>query len=546
MLFWNKLTLKQVFLLSLVILLSVWTLRLVQTHYNGYFLGYTGITNYHSDDTAQANILWEWQNGYKGGAVVGDDNWIIKYPIYIFTNNLPIQPIWRLFLNSLITTYITAGLMMIAIYGFSKLLIAGNKNKQKLTVLLTSLVLASIGQEAFGVIKMPNSRNIELGIFMLLTFALLAYELKPKLFKNNKKLKLIGLIVMIGILCANDPMFIYLGLAPLGLLVVIRYFFVNQKLSTTVKYLAFMFFGLIVTFLFKKLILLLPLNFAHHEGKLIQPDVVFKNLPELIESNMRILGVNVFDTLEHFSKAWFLYSSIIAIIVVLSIWAVFFKTIIKDKFKGPVTISYVALLWVWIPLVYSFSTLSDPPSATGRYLILLNALFIVSLILLFSITNKRRQLIALGGMIFILLTIVLIKNTKSLLNHGLPNGNNFTIIKAVEDEGLTKGYAGLFTAGINDYLSNHKVNIAPVLCRNSKLVNHDIFINKDRVKEATNQSFFIYKTNGPSETIDCSPEVLVPQFGDPAKVIPVMNGDAIIAIYDYDIGNNITKPLEYN
>ncbi len=262
LLLWNKLTVKQVFLLALIVVLAVWTLRLVNIHYNGYFLGYTGITNYHSDDTAQANILWEWQNGFRGGAVVGDDNWIIKFPLYIFTNNLPIQPIRRLFLNSLITIYITAGLMMLAIYGFSKLLIAGDKNKQKLTIIFTSLVLACIGQEAFGVIKMPNSRNIELGIFMLLLLALLIYELKPKLFKAKKKLKIFGLIIVVGVLCANDPMFIYLGLVPLALLVMIRYFFINQKLNVTIKYITFISSGLVATFFFKKLIpLLLPLTF---------------------------------------------------------------------------------------------------------------------------------------------------------------------------------------------------------------------------------------------------------------------------------------------
>lgn len=141
----EKASLKRILLLTLVIVLAVWTLRLVQVHYNGYPLGYAGISDYHSDDTALANILWQWQKGFRGGAVVGDDNWIIKYPLYFFTNNLPIQPIQRLFLNSLTTLYITAILMVLAIYGFTKLLIS-NKNKQKLSLVLAGLTLALVGQ----------------------------------------------------------------------------------------------------------------------------------------------------------------------------------------------------------------------------------------------------------------------------------------------------------------------------------------------------------------------------------------------------------------
>ena len=168
---------------------------------------------------------------------------------------------------------------------------------------------------------------------------------------------------------------------------------------------------------------------------------MFKNLPELVESNMRILGVNVFDALEHFSIVWFLYAVIVFIVLILSVWAVFYKTIIKDKFRGLLTLSYIGLLWVWIPFVYSFSTLSDPPTATGRYLISMNVLFIFSLIILFSITYRKRQLAALIVMIFLLFTMMVTKNTKSLINHGYPNGDNFTVIKTLNNENLSKKYS---------------------------------------------------------------------------------------------------------
>lgn len=536
----EKTSLRKILVLTLVIILAVWTLRLVQVHYNGYFLGYAGLSDYHSDDTALANVLWQWQKGFRGGAVVGDDNWIIKFPMYFLTNNLPIQPIQRLFLNSLITLYITATIMVLAIYGFTKLLIS-NKNKQKLSLVLAGLTLALVGQEAFGIIKMPNSRNIELGIFMLLLLALLAYELRPNLYTKHKNIKLVGIMVIIGVLCANDPMFIYFGILPLAFLVLLRYFFINQKLITTIKLLTFMVVSLIITTIFKKLILTaFPLIFAQHSGKLESLTTVFNNLPELANSFMRILGIDVLSIAQTQSKLNLLISGLLFPIVLLAIWAVYYKVVRIEKFKGLITNSYLALLWVWIPVVYSFSTLSDAPVSTTRYIIPLVAILPFSIIVLVEVTNKQRQLFGLSFLIFVCLFLVVFQNIKLLKKHGHPNVNNFEIIHILNEEKLEKGYAGFWESGIDRFLSDQKINIIPVGCeKGDKLGKFNLFINQDVFNTSSNRTFFIYRSRGNSETLACSPEILVPQLGKPEKTIPILNGDVVIAIYGYDIKNKM-------
>lgn len=530
----NKFNLKTIFLVTLTIVLVIWTLRLVQVHFHGYELDYVGHSYYHSDDTAQANILWQWQNGYRGGARVGDDNWIIKYPLYIFTNNLPIQPIQKLFLNSLITLYITALLMMLAIYGFVKLLI-NNKQKQKLAIVLAGLSFTVVGQETFGVIKMSNSRNIELGIFMLLMVALLAYELKPKLFKSKKSLKLAGLLLVVGLLCANDPMFIYLGLVPLAIAVVVQYFFANFSPKNTAKYIFFIFGGAFLAIIFKKLIvILLPLSFLHHQGKLDSTQAIFKKAPELASSILNILGIDFLGAVQQQSKAVMLTVGLLLPIIIFAVWAVFYKSL-KNKLKGSTTINYIAMLWLWIPAVYSFSTLSDPPQATVRYLILLIALLPTSIVVLINITNKPRQLVGLTILIVCTVLLTTVSSARAVTKHQTPNTRELNIISILNDQNLSKGYGAVWDSGIISYLSNQTINVVTVLCNdNHDLYTYDLFSNKDYVAKQRSKSFYIYNSKD-SYVSKCTPEALTPQLGKPSKVIPVGDEYSSIVVYDYDI-----------
>jgi len=79
---------------------------------------------------------------------VGDDNWFIKYPLYVLTNNLPISPIGQFLVTMLVLLYITAFLMLYSISEFINIFVK-NIKKRRRSLALIAIFLAIIPGDAF-------------------------------------------------------------------------------------------------------------------------------------------------------------------------------------------------------------------------------------------------------------------------------------------------------------------------------------------------------------------------------------------------------------
>jgi hypothetical protein len=525
---------KAVLAIAVLLLLGCWTLRLTASHYNGYHLAYAGHSYYNSDDVAQANVLWQWQEGDREGAVVGDNNWSLKYPLYYFTNNLNVSPLKRLYVNSFVVLALAAVLLMTAVYRFASVLTRDNF-RQRTAIISAALLLAAVPAQAFGVLKSPNSRNIELGIFLLLMFALYCYEHRPDTFVTQSKLKLTAILIITGFLCMEDPLFIYFGLVPLAIVTGVYYFLGRIEWKKTVEIILFAVGALVVSVFMKGLLaLVLPVRFLPHESNIVSFNEFLSAASALIGHGVDILGINIFG--QDPKQVSTLLIGCMLLIVTISVWAIFNRSRLNRK---SVFDAFMAFLWVWVLLVYLASDLSAGGAIGNRYLIILVALLPLGIVM--AVTSARRQrqvwaIVVLSSLVFAFTFGLEIKDFAK--GHTQPNTFEYSIIDNLKKEGLTAGYARFWMAGITSYLSNQETTVLPVKCYGGRLALSDQFFDHGVLRHEEASTFYLYDPTH-SQTADCSPDALRPQLGRPAKT-EVINSDGLeLVIYDYDIGSKM-------
>jgi hypothetical protein len=524
----DKLSVRTVFLVCLTVVVAAWAFLTVQIHYVGYDKPYGGEFFYHSDDAAQSNVMWDWQHGYHEGARVGDDNWFIKYPLYFVTNNLPVSPLQKLFLNSIVVVLTTALLVMVALYQFAKRLIT-DKHRQKLALVFSSLALVAIPAQAFGTIKMSNSRNVEIGIFLLLLLALYCYVNKEAWFTRRTTLKVAGLMVTYGILLADDPLFLYLTLAPFVLTVGALYFAGKMRARRTVELLAFAG-GSVATGIVVKLLIttLLPLRLYHHASNLATFDAAVDNTRHFFGSGIGIFGADVFGRQP--ARPSTVLAVVMAALTVMAIAGFVFswKKRPADPFRA-----YLVLLWVWIPLIGVLTTLAVP-SEVSRYLIVLPLLVPLGVLFATKEAKLQRQLVLIGGIVFIAAGLSLsMKGVALVKAEARPNADNFALIDSLKQLKIEKGYAPGRYAGINTFLSDRAVTIFPVICIADTPSVRDIFFDEAHVKKKTDKSFYLTRPG-----VGCSKKQIIDAVGEPEKTIE-LPGAMEALVYDFDIADKL-------
>lgn len=527
--FWCKnLRLKTVFLACLAVVLLAWSFLTVQIHYVGYERPYGGDTQYHSDDAAQSNIMWDWQHGYREGARVGDDNWFVKYPLYFATNNLPVSPLTKLFINSWVVVMATAALVMFVLYQFAKRLVRG-KHKQKLALVLSSIALIAIPAQAFGTIKMPNSRNVEIGIFLLLLLAFYCYANKDKWFKSHFRLKVAGVLLLTGILYADDPLFIYLGAVPFGLTVGLLYFVGKMKGRMVAGLLAFIAGSLMVGVVIKMLLTaVLPLRFYHHNSGIATFDAVLDNTRHFFGSGIGIFGADIFG--RYPARPSTALAVLMAALAIVAIAGFFFAW--KKKTDDPFRL-YVLLLFAWTPLIGVITTLAVH-SEVSRYLIVLPLLGPLGVMLAVNEAKLRRQIVLIGVVVVLAAGLSLAMKSAALAQVKTgPNSENFALIENLKKLSVDKGYATGRHAGINTFLSGRAITIYPVLCKKGEPTVRDIFFDEAHLKERAKRSFYLVSAGR-----SCSKETIIERMGEPEKTVSLPNGLEAL-VYNFDLAEKM-------
>lgn len=520
----------RLFIACFIFLIAFWTIRAVAVNYDG--------GNYNSDQVAQQNILKDWQAGYRAKVAVGDDNWFIKYPLYVVTNNLPTSPIKQLFITNLIIIYVTAFFLLYSVYKFIDIFVSEKKIRKKSLVLMT-IFLAIIPTIAFLTIANPDSRNVEVGLTLFLLLQLHRFLFDKNWLKAHFRLKLGLLFLLLSSLIADDPLFLYSVVAPLALAALGLFIFDKLSSRHLWKLGIFTFLAFVGSRIIKLLMTsIFPLTFATHGPSVASFAQVEKNLLIFFQFGVGIFGINVWGY--QLGTADFTVGLVYILVFGLACY------FLSKAYKRNKNLFYGALgfIFIWTIATFFFNSIVFD-ALSARYLIYALPIEILGLLLAVTAIKTTKQYAALlvvfsVGFVLLFFTTA---QTISRNRHNPPNAIDYQVINTLEKDGVTQGYGMYWLAGIQTYLSNNKIHELSIKCipdssMPTVTLSSLLSENGTYYKLHPAKSFLVYSTI--YQSASCSPEQLAPLLGQPAQLLnfggPV--GD-YVAIYNYNIGTKI-------
>jgi len=517
------------------IVISVWSFRLLDLQYRSINLPRA----YTSDAIAQQVILHDWQEGYKESATMGEDSWFIKFPLYIISNNLPISPVKKLFITSIIILAITLLLVLISLQRFLKSLNISEK-RRRLSLVASSMLLAAVPTTTFFVFQFPNSRNIEIGLFLLILVELHRYFVFKNTYKTHKRLKVLGLVLLSAVLLANDPLFLYLFAIPAALFCCGYLIFCSK--SHEVKLKSLLALSLLSIVLGKVLAyiltIVLPITYIIHNSKFATFDVFLVNIKVFFNNAINIFGINFWGN--KYASTGTLKAFLFICLLMISIYGII--TMAKKYKSAPINglIAFLATFTIVVFLVGTdFSIGTD--SLSGRFLILLFPIQILGLVYALAyLKNLRIVAVALLCLVVVFVQTLASTGRAVLQNrHARVNALDAVPLQVITENNLTKGYAPYSRSATLTYSSNFKVHVISSECslQDKQMYFSSVLTEKANLRRTSDKSFYIYDSLRP---YDCKPEDLLNLLGIPEKTIPLPMGE-VLNIYNYDITPKIKR-----
>jgi len=532
----------------LFVVIFTWALRLQNTQEHAQGSSPLPFTSFYltSDQISQQTILHDWENGLGERAITGDDSFIVKWPIYYLTNNLPVSPVARQFLTSLLILSITAAGLMAILILFVHRIFKDKKHRLFGTLAIAGLLIA-VPAVTFEYMAWPNSRNIELVMYLGLIYSLYISDFNLEWFRHRTLLKVSGIVGVAALLFVDDPLFMYLSVPLLIGLIAFRYTMgvdnIGEKTILLSVVAALSFLGMyalrgILTFI-------TPLAIYTHRPAAFDSILFVNNIKNFFIDGLKIVGVN-FDV-STLSKTGLVFS---ALSLALFICAVI--GIIAQIRKHPRSIFYQFLLLsvLWNAVLIGF--MGDRITgdfASSRYNIAIYVIELIGIILLIKSIRLKRQyvLLATGLSLMVVLSCLFIYQAHKISDterYSLNRQNQDQIINAIDQLGLKKGYSNNNYGNIMTFLSDYKTTYLPSVCMinadgTAKLKYFDILTEIGvKNKLSVDRSFYMYVESDNK----CTGENLIPQLGSPidTKTLTLKNGVvANIFIYNYDISKNI-------
>ena len=537
--------------LCLVLILCMWTVRLNNIRVHGY--DYQKFTTnpsggyFSSDLVAQQIILHNWQEGFRQGATTGDDTWVIKWPLYLLTNNLPMSQQIRYLIDTLIILWTTAiGLFCAAAYLIYQLF--ESTKRRCFAMAITAVFLASLPDITFEFLRWPNSRNIELPIYLGLIIILFLSEHKNWFLKRSWQ-KAVSIVVVSGLLFVDDPLMMYMTVLPLLLLLGVRYILGSDRLTKTLKVGGLLVASVMVMYILRfALFALSPLRVYKHFPPSFDLAGIISSIQQLMASSLRVVGIS-------FSTQGLPLSEKVYILLSIGLAASAIIGLIISLKKQPKSLfyQYLAIIFVWnCVVVATLGPIVLEDMGNSRYFIVFPIIELIGLILLVSQIRLKRQFAALGLLLGLLLVATTLLVSKTFSQPPVTSQDNQRIITLVHSYGLAKGYSNYGEANVDTYLSNYTTQYLSSVCvtdpnGQSKLKYYDL-LSEEGVKHAmkVSKSFYLYFPDAGSQ---CDPTIITSQLGIPNQIITFslnQSGEqAQLAIYNYDISSRLPDQVQH-
>ena len=535
----TRLTSKHLLVVCFIFVMTVWTIRLASLYYGPTSTGLNG-SLYTSDAVAQQVILKDWQKGYRQSAVVGQDNWIIKYPLYIVTNNLPISANYRILTTSWLILATTAVLIMWSLQRFMSTIGSVGRRKKQLSLLALSAFIAAIPATTFFIFQFPNSRNIEIGLAMFLMVELHRFFVSKRIYQTHTYLKIAVAFLAFSLLLADDPLFLYEFGLPL-LFIAATYFIFLPQASRWKVYVIGGFAGLSIIaskLITHALTLLTPLSYIKPQTAFASFDQFIVNLKYLFNNAIDIFGIDFWG-----KESFKLHTILVYVFIIIFAVSVYGFILQTRSYKNSIIHGLSVTIGVAAVAIFCLNTLfgSGLDNLSGRYLIILIPvqLFALSYALL-KINNKRLNgFIVLCMVSAVMLTVIFSVKTIATNFHEPVNNIDQSVLSVIKKANLSKGYAAYSRSTTLTYSSDFKVNVVSVECgpQDKKMYFSPVLSEEGALRQPVQKSFYLYD---PTRPHDCQAEDLEHLFGEPQQSI-ILPTKEVLNIYNYDINTKIIR-----
>jgi hypothetical protein len=497
------------------------TLGVVINHY---------VHAYTSDDVIIQTVLYQHTNlTGDGKAWLGEDNYVIKVPIYFLTQELFTNSRYVIFATLLIFDLIGFILFFYSAYYFFRKFKLDSKLSNLSMLWLASLSPALVAYFLYN----PNLRNLEIGIAFLVLVLFDKYiDGNLNFVSVSKKVLAVALLVFLGIFFYSDPLFAYMLLLPLAVFFLVR-IYLEKSRRKLIYSLLFLLGAVLIAAFTRKVFTHYGIMTHHTETKIIDFNQLWPNLNLLLESYFRIFAANFWGgnllsagSLLRFCNTVFMLIAVTGPLLLLRSEKFIFR-------KNPWAI-FLLTQPLFLSAVY---VLSNNTTLNGRgsirFLVLLPfyAVFIIPMFLSYIKAPVVKALVPAFFIVVICLNSLYAAKLLALKHNNHPNTKNFMLIDTLKNLGLNKGYGNYWDSNINSYLSDYKINIVPVNCME---IQHWLMDDHALSIEAK-KTFYIYN---PTRTGECeSPYVVTQVLGPPSQELGI--GDSIVFVFNYDIKDKL-------
>lgn len=481
---------------------------------------------YTSDDVGGIVTLQNWTLGGSHTAWLPPDTFILKVPVYLLVQAvLPNSPAAVLAI-ALLLNVIAFGLFFVAY----RVLVGRRPGIAAYTPLL---LLAGEGTTFYLALREPYSRNVEIGIAFV-CLALLVRYLSGKLTipSGARGLLLVaGAAAALGLFVYDDPLVVFVFLAPLAITLIARYLIqgLGQGGRQSLGVVAFLAVGCLAAPLWGRIFALLHVSAASQRMSFVGLDQlgyhVFLAFSGLLRMhNADFFGQPVMDvrTLPALINFGFLALAFAAPVIFwrlrrrLAWWQWF---VVLQPY-------YYVVTFILNTQVY------DPGSV--RYLVFEPFFEVVTLCLLMQSITVARLRYALQGLLVAgcLLNLGLMAPTLAA-GYQNPNAHDQAVVHSVRQYGLTKGYANYWSANIHTYLSGNSIQFIAARCGSSGMSPYRWIMDDRTLQMPAARSFYLIdETTQGSDA--CTRDQVQSQFGPPAQTVAI-DSQTTLLIYNGDI-----------
>ncbi|MFI7587971.1 hypothetical protein ACIB24_12940 [Spongisporangium articulatum] len=498
-------------------------------------------TVYTSDSVAQQALITTWLDVGHVTTYVPPDTWVLKLPVYVVLELLPLSPPARILGAVLALNAITFVLL-----GLAARLLAPTARWWELTVPLTWL--AALGGGVAGNRMLPNYRNIELGLcFLLLALAaryLQGERTTPGRF-GPRLAAALGVAFGLAVFWLDDPYFEILVAAPL-LVACLVWYGLRARLWGLERdgrylWLAGSLAGSFV--LYPVLVRLVALaGFETGDGG--------KTLAESLAAvwdHVVLLppGVGVQLGVDDWSRGPVDDAAHVLLLVALALTLAASSALAVVGWRRRQLLPvFLGLHWPLVIAAYLLSWYAQD-IRTSRYLVLIVYDAALATAVLAPVLRARRpRLVApLAGLLVVAAALTGGTTAAAALDAASRPSPDLeyqaSVVRAVRSAGADKGYAPFWAGTINAYLAGRPRTSVELVCSNHRLATRQWLSDTSRLTRPAPRVFVVWVPDALTLS-GCSAATRDAQFGPPARVIAAGRGTQVL-VYDHDIDGVLTS-----